>query len=256
MLLVLLGGCALLATPFPTKRAVQQLENAKKLDAQSDAYVALGDLAVDCPAEPATGRQRDMVCAQLWAFKASACLKVYQRDSQALTGRVVITAEARAAPAAALECALTASANATAFLPPRPTGDAALRILVLRARSIELRRSLRDARDALDDDAELGAVAARMAPLPAGPAADGSPPEGSYYASYFLAGTAARNANKAALAARAGPEDRLAVERASACSLARGGLQVLPLGDSMRALAAPLATRRAILTRLTTEFCS
>lgn len=254
-LLLLLGGC-LMATPFPSKRAVQQLEGAKKVDAQSAEYAALGDLSVDCPAEPANDRQRDMVCAQLWAFKASGCLKVYHKGAQALAGQIAISAEERAVPAVALGCALTASANAIAFLPPQPNGDAALRILILRARTIELRRGLRETREALIDDAEIGAVAARIAPLPDGAAPDGSPPEGSYYASYFLAGTAARNATKAALAARAGPDDLRAAERAGACSLARGGLQVLPVVESVRSLHGPLATRRNILTRLVTEFCS
>ncbi|MEG8016220.1 hypothetical protein [Sphingomonas sp. 22R3R2A-7] len=255
-LLLLLGSCVLLKPPFPSKRAVQQLEAAKKVDALSAEYAALGNLPVECPAEPATDRQRDMVCAQLWAFKASGCVKAYQTGIQVPVGRSAISPEERAAPVALLGCALTASASAITFLPPQPNGDAALRVLILRARIIELRRGLRDTREALADDAEIGAVAARMTPLPNASGPDGSSPDGSYYASYFLAGTAARNATKAALAARAGPQDRRAAEKSAACSLARGGLQVLPVTESVHALDAPLATRRNILTRLTTEFCS
>jgi len=254
-----LGGCFLPAAPFPSKLAVKQLEAAKKLKPALAEYDTLAALPVDCPVTPATDRQRDMACAQLWTYKASSCLKVRQDSVNAVPDGAGISAVEREARAKMVECALAASASAVAFLPLAPTGEtgaSALRILILRARTIELRRETRNAQEAVIDDAEIGAVAVQMTPLPDGPLPDGSPPDGAYYASYFLAGTAARNATKAGQAARFGPEADRPDAKASACSAAQGGLQVLPKSTLLRALDAPLTTRRNNLTRLATEFCS
>lgn len=259
LLLSLLSGCFLTTAQLPSKLAIQQLEAAKKLNPQSVDYNKLISVQVDCPTRPATDRQRDMSCAQLWAYKASGCLKAQQDYTSAIAGRVVISADEREAPSRALDCALAASESAVAFLPSTPlgqNGENALKILILRARTIELRRARRDTREAVIDDAEIGAVAMQMTPLPNGPLPDGSPSEGSYYASYFLAGTAARNATKAALAAQSGPDEQRNVEKSRACSAAQGGLQVLPKTVKSPSLDAPLTTRRNLLTRLTTEFCA
>ncbi len=248
LLLGSLSGCFLTPTPFPTPLAIRQLDAAKRLPPQSAEYDTLASLRVNCPATPATARQRDMACAQLWSYKASGCLKAHQDRTNAIAGRVTILAEERAAPSTALDCAEAASASAIAFLPSASDGvdgESVLKILVLRARTIELRRAARDTRDAAVDDAEIGAVAAQMPPLP----------DGAEYAAYFLAGTATRNATKAATAARAGPEGQRPSERATACAAAQGGLQILPAATSARALTAALAKRRDTLTRLTTEFC-
>jgi len=243
--LTLLVGCV----TFPSKLAVTQLQDAKKLSTTSNAYNGLATLAVDCPARPGKERERDFACAQLWAYKASGCLKDYQDRLDAIAGKLLPTAEERAGIADDLSCALSASASAQSFVPglfpPNRQGDL-LTILILRARAIERRRENPDVGDRTTDTFEIGAVSAQMTALP----------NGSYYAAYFLAGNAASHASAAGRAAQRATGAAKDANRAQACGYAQGGLQILPDVVPVPALVDPLATRRDILDRLKTGFCA